>query len=268
MAMSIIKDFFRSIGLGFLHFSKRFEKGPVYTPDSDTSFAYGATQAKAVLQNRKVCALRLYDWAREKREPQYELAIKEAREAGIPIVHSDTPIPAGQFVLHRYSVSLEFEKWEDRILPGSHVVLVDPVYFINSGTIMRSALAFGIHDIAIITENECDTFDPSLLRCSMGTRLNLRVEVFRSIEEYIARFPDNHRYAFMLNDTATRLGGLEAQKPYSLIFGTESLGLPEEYSEFCQPVFIEQSDELDSLNMSVAAGIVLYKLSGADHAVT
>ena len=51
------------------------------------------------------------------------------------------------------------------------------------------------------------------------------------------------------------------EKPYSLIFGSESCGLPPEYAKFCQPVFIEQNRELDSLNISNSVSIALYSFA-------
>lgn len=256
-----LKSFFLSLGRKIIKFSNHFDQGPLYSEDSPTTFVIGATQILNVIRFSDRKFLRVYTWPHPKQDPMHDAAIQEAQKAGIPIVQSKAPVPGRMTYSNLFSTCLELEKWEDRILPGSHVVLVMPSLFQNAGSIIRSALAFGIHDIAIINDMGFDTFHPNLLRTSMGTRLEVRVEVFSSIEEYISRFPDNHRYAFMLNDHAVRLGEVEIQRPFSFLFGNETRGLPEEYAEFCTSVFIEQSDELDSLNLSVAAGITLYTLS-------
>ena len=103
-----------------------------------------------------------------------------------------------------------------------------------------------------------DFESPEVVRTSMGARLMLRVEVFSSIEEYRERFPENNLYAFMLRN-AKNLSEIKAEAPYSLIFGNETLGLPDEYASFCNAVFIEQSDMVDSINLSNAASIGLYE---------
>lgn len=256
-----LKRFFLSLGRKITHFSNHFDKGPLYSEDSPTTFVIGATQILNAIRFSDRKFVRVYTWPHKKQDPLQEAAIQEAQKAGIPIVQTEAPVPGRMAYSDLFSTCLEIEKWEDRLLPGSHVVLFKPSLYQNAGAIIRSALAFGIHDIAIINDISYDSFNPNLLRISMGTRLRVRVEVFSSIEEYISRFPDNHRYAFMLNDNAVRLGEVEVQRPFSFLFGNETHGLPEEYAELCTSVFIEQSDELDSLNLSVAAGITLYTLT-------
>jgi len=43
-----------------------------------------------------------------------------------------------------------------------------------------------------------------------------------------------------------------------LIFGNEGAGLPAEFSQLGQPVRIPHSNDIDSLNLSVAAAIGMY----------
>lgn len=260
--MKTMRDIIADAGFKLLRFSNRFNRGPAYSKDGDTTFVCGATQAKDVLADHRERVVRLYEWEPYIPEFHYEKTMQLAREAGVPIVHTADPVPSGQNSKRRFSVALEIEKWKEEILPGTHIVLVEPTMIINIGTVIRCALAFGVHDVAIISEKEFDSFDPGVIRSSMGTRLAVRIESFSSAQDYLARFPDNQRYAFMLDETAQRLGDVRPQEPYSLFFGNETRGLPEEYKEFCQPVFIEQSDELNSLNLSVAAGVALYTLSG------
>ena len=50
-------------------------------------------------------------------------------------------------------------------------------------------------------------------------------------------------------------------KNYSLVFGNESSGLPDEFLNYGQSIFIPHSDKIDSLNLSMALGITLYHFS-------
>ena len=135
-------------------------------------------------------------------------------------------------------------------------MLVDPSIPMNIGVVMRTASAFDVRNVAIVSE-KLDTFNPQLIRYSMGARLTMHVETFPTIDAYIERFPDNRRYAFML-DGSTELGKVEKSEPYSLIFGNETRGLPPEFADFCQPVRIEQSSRVDSLNLSNAVAVASY----------
>ena len=226
-------------------------------PAAKLSYAPGATLAMAMLNMRPEAVRRIITAEFLPRERLHEAVLAEAERLGIPLSRAEVKMfPAGEKL---FSVAAQYETWADTLRPGSHIVLVNPADMKNAGAIMRSALAFGIHDMAAISE-EFDSFSPQVCRASMGSRARIRVERFDTIGEYMARFPLNTLYAFML-DAPRQLNAVEKEEPFSLIFGNEMTGLPPQYAGFCTPVFIEQGDELDSLNVSVAAGIALYSFT-------
>ncbi len=226
------------------------------------SYAPGATLSLAMLRMRPEAVRRILVADFLPQERLHEAVLAEAERLGIPVSYTDEGMIPGKTLQPGekvFSIAAQYEQWEDVLLPGCHIVLVNPADIRNVGAIMRSALAFGLHDMAVISE-EFDSFSPRLCRASMGARARIRAERFDTIGDYIARFPLNMRYAFML-DAAEELGRTQKQEPFSLIFGNELTGLPPQYAQFCTPVFIEQGDELDSLNISVAAGIALYSFT-------
>ncbi len=155
-----------------------------------------------------------------------------------------------------------FTKFRDTLRNDlHHVVLHHPGDSGNIGTILRTALGFGMEDIALI--RPCaDVFDPRTVRASMGSLFRLRLHVYDSFEEYRAEFPERPLYPFML-DASVPLGEIrEIPSACSLIFGNEGSGLPGEFAALGQPVRIESSDKVDSLNLAVAAGIGIYYFSG------
>jgi len=144
---------------------------------------------------------------------------------------------------------------------ANHVVLVNPSDAGNLGTIMRSAAAFGFQNLAIILP-AVDAYNPKTIRASMGAVFHLNIEVFANIDEYLAKYGlDRELYAFMLEPSAKNLTA--TTKPaahYSLIFGNEASGLPKDFAQKTgsTPIFIPQSSNVDSLNLSVATSIALY----------
>lgn len=148
------------------------------------------------------------------------------------------------------------KKEEEKILSGNHVVLVNPSNAGNMGTIMRSCAGFGITDIAVVPP-AVDHFDPKTVRASMGASARVKIEVFNTFDDYKERFPDNNIYPFML-DGSTLLQDTKIEKPFSLVFGNEATGLPSEFSKIGQPVRIEHTSNIDSLNLPIAASIALY----------
>jgi rRNA methylases len=151
-----------------------------------------------------------------------------------------------------------FGKFRDELrkdLP--HAVLHRPGDSGNAGTILRTALGFGLEDVALI--RPCvDVFDPRVVRASMGSLFRLRVRVYDSFEEYRREFPERPLYPFML-DASVPLGELrEVPEVWSLVFGNEGSGLPPEFASMGQAVRIESNDRVDSLNLAIAAGIAVY----------
>lgn len=159
-------------------------------------------------------------------------------------------------------------KRSEKISEGSHVVLVNPSDAGNMGTIIRTCAGFGILDIAVVTP-AVDTFDPKTVRASMGARARVKMELFDNFEEYERRFPDNKLYPFML-DGSTLLQKTDIAGPFSLIFGNEATGLPASFREKGQPVRIEHTHNIDSLNLPTAVGIAIYEATkmafGAENA--
>lgn len=138
-----------------------------------------------------------------------------------------------------------------------HIVLVHPGDMGNLGTIIRTVLGFGIRHIAIIRPG-VDAYDPKVIRGSMGSFFHVRIEYFDDFSSYAEKF-DHDMYTFRL-DGAEELPHVmvEEGKPYALLFGNESSGLPASFNDIGTGVVIPHSDAIDSMNLSIAVGIAVY----------
>lgn len=139
---------------------------------------------------------------------------------------------------------------------SSHVLLVNPSEAGHVGTILRSSAAFGVPNVAIVRP-AADVYAPKAVRGSMGAFFNVNFEYFDSIEDYRKRFANHTLYAFMLG-AKNILKNAQLKAPYSLVFGNEATGLPEEFASFCEPVRIPHSKNIDSLSLPIAASIAIY----------
>ena len=140
-----------------------------------------------------------------------------------------------------------------RALP--HIVFVNPGDAGNLGANLRTCLAFGLRDIAIITPG-ADVFSPKTVRASMGAVFHYNVALFASYDEYATAFPGHDKY-FFTPGGETALGDVSGtgDARVSLVFGNEATGLPDEILRRGRRVRIPHSDAVDSLNLSVAVGI-------------
>ena len=158
-----------------------------------------------------------------------------------------------------------FEKRQASLdIHAAHSVLHHPSDAGNLGTILRTALGFGFHDIALI-QPCADVFQPHVVRSSMGALFSLRVREYADFEAYRADFPGHAAYPFMLDGSVTLEKALKAPPhgPYCLVFGNEGAGLPPDFSRIGIPVRIEHSGDIDSLNLSIAAAIGMYRFRQA-----
>lgn len=114
----------------------------------------------------------------------------------------------------------EFTKYEGQLeKTASHIVLVNPSNAGNMGTIMRSALGFGLNQMAIIRP-AVDAFDPKVVRASMGAIFSTNFVYFEDFDEYQAQFGERELYPFML-DAKKSLHEIRPQGTFSLLFGNE-----------------------------------------------
>lgn len=141
-----------------------------------------------------------------------------------------------------------------------HVVLVNPSDMGNLGNIMRSMLAFGYSDLAIVCP-AADEFNPKTIRASMGSFFALRIEKFDSFEQYLSIY-ERPYIPFMLQANKGLKQLSFFNEPVALVFGNEATGLPLKLLNE-EAVKIEQSPDVDSLNLTTAVAIALYEARNA-----
>ena len=226
----------------------------------DYSYALGATLTYELLKMRPESVRRVYLHTAAEPTEGLQNLLSLCKTCGVPVETGDRAFnilsPKGNcFVIG------EFSKAQQTMEPGSHIVLVNPSDAGNLGTILRTAVGFGFPDIAIVRP-AVDFYDPRVIRASMGAAFHVRTEYFDSVESYCERFPENHRYAFMLGSSVP-LQSVVFQPPFSLLFGNEATGLPERCADFCDAVVIPHSRDIDSLNLPIAASIAMYTASAS-----
>lgn len=180
------------------------------------------------------------------------------KEANIPVLEGDKTIQRVSDKENVFVVGV-FDKYECQLeKEESHIVLVNPSNMGNLGTILRTAVGFGIHDIALIQPG-ADVFNPKVVRSSMGGLFRLRHQYFDSFEDYKKRYSKQKIFTFMLNgEKPLTINDCPKPQLFSLVFGNEATGLPESYLKEGTSIIIPQSPEVDSLNLTIAVGIGTY----------
>lgn len=224
-----------------------------YKKTDNVSYTLGATVTMELLNKRPELARAVYI------SPKSDITAvtDRARALGVPIYEGDKAFNILSPKENCYVIG-EFDKFDAEAGERHHVVLVNPSNSGNLGTIMRDVAAFDCADLIIIRP-AVDMFDPKTVRASMGALFDINVQCFDSFDEYAEKFSDREILPFMLSGSPFKNKTFESGKKYSLVFGNEATGLPPEFAKF-GAVKIEQSDKVDSLNLSVAVSVALYKL--------
>ena len=225
-----------------------------YRKEDSNSYALGATLTVELLKYRPEIVNAVYYHSLCKDISPYESLCKAHN---IPFIQSDK---AFNILSQKENcfVLADFQKETfDLSSSSNHLLLVNPSNAGNLGTILRSAAAFGVKDVAIISP-AVDVYDPKTVRSSMGALFHLNVKYYDTLSAYLEDAGERNLYPFMLKATET-LKTVKPQFPCTLIFGNEATGLPDEYLALGTPVIIRHTDNVDSLNLPIAASIALFQ---------
>ena len=131
---------------------------------------------------------------------------------------------------------------------------------VNVGAILRTAEASGATG-AITTRHTSDPFSPKALRGAMGSTFRLPVWSGPDYEQVLAWCRTNNIEIICTDAEAGKsYSSLDWTRPTALILGPESEGLsPEEIGAADQCVSVPMQGRVESLNVAVTAGVLLYE---------
>jgi TrmH family RNA methyltransferase len=146
--------------------------------------------------------------------------------------------------------------------PGSFWVALESIQNPgNLGTILRTCDAVGANGL-ILLDNSTDPYDPAAVKASMGSIFT--VPHFRADYPVFKAFLERSADLQVIgtSDKAAK-SAFEVAFPSTvlLLLGSERQGLSEQYISLCsQMLRIPMEGACDSLNISVAAGVMLYQI--------
>lgn len=228
-----------------------------YKKSFDYSYTYGIFPTVELIRSKPDKVIKVLVSSHYKSESNADI-FELCRRYNIETEINDKAINRISDKENNYVVGV-FSKYDcDLNADGSHIVLVNPGNMGNMGTIIRTLTGFGLSDLSIISPG-VDVFDPKVIRASMGSLFRINFKYFDSFDSYKEEFGSRKIYTFML-DGAKSLKDVnhDDDELFSLVFGNEATGLDSSFSSVGTSVLIRHTDRIDSLNLTIAAGIAMY----------
>jgi len=144
---------------------------------------------------------------------------------------------------------------------GNNVILLENVKDLgNLGTIIRTAVAFAV-DTIILYGDTVDLYNPKIVRSTVGNLWKINIISMNTIDELMKIFSCYEIYGTLPKSVNSEfLSTIEfSNKPKVIMFGAEACGLSEELKKIATcNITIEMQRNVESLNLSISSGIVLY----------
>jgi TrmH family RNA methyltransferase len=241
----------------------------IYKKDLEYSYALGVFPVLELLKRNDVLIDQVLIAPNRIEDSNVQEIQRICKSKNIPIVVNEHKIRLLAPKENTYTIAVFKKAYKQLNAKLPHVVLVSPSNLGNIGMIVRSMVAFGFNDLAII-KPAVDIYDPKVIASSVGSIFQNRIQYFNSLSEYKATFAqaqiERQLYTFTLNtqndlrmiDFSSAKDG-SATKTFSLVFGNEAKGLSESDAKLGTQVFIPQTNKIDSLNLANAVAIVLWE---------
>ena len=169
---------------------------------------------------------------------------------------SETKTPQGIFAVIKVQNSDDVKKFS-----GKWVMLDDVQDPGNVGTIVRTADAAG-YDGVITSLDSADFYQPKVQRSMQGSQFHLpiyRMDINKAIS--LAKASQLKIYGSEVNSLAKPYNELPKVEEFALVMGNEAHGVTEEVlSETDENIYIPILGKAESLNVAVAAGVLMYGL--------
>ena len=131
----------------------------------------------------------------------------------------------------------------------------------NIGACYRTANAVGV-DMVVISKNRISLNSPVISKVSSGASELTNTAIVSNISQFIDKLKQNGFWIYGSSDTAKKdYREVDYQESTAIVIGSEGKGMRELTAKKCDHVItIPMNGKVESLNVSVACGVVLYEV--------
>lgn len=142
---------------------------------------------------------------------------------------------------------------------GNKIMILDGIQDPgNLGTIIRSCVAFDC-DTLVLSKDTVDLYNSKVIRATQGMIFKINI-IVTDLESFILKLKD-----YTIIGTDVNNGNLitefKKDEKFAIIMGNEGNGISNKVKALCtKNIYIPMNKDCESLNVGVAASIILYEL--------
>ena len=174
------------------------------------------------------------------------------------ILKSISDTEHSQGAIAEININRYFNSQLSNILNNNIVILDNISDPGNLGTIFRTCAWYNIKSI-ILTSSTVDPFNFKSLRAGMGAHFYFD-NIIMDSNKVILDFLNNNKFDILCADLeGENISEMEINNKWALILGSEAHGLSKDFDNY-HKITIQKFGDIESLNVSIACGIILEKM--------
>ena len=129
----------------------------------------------------------------------------------------------------------------------------------NFGAIIRTCVAAGVDGI-VIPRDRSVSVNSTVMKTSVGAALNMKIAMVTNINHAIKYLKDHNYWVYASDMNGQLYTDVKYDGNIAIVIGNEGKGVSElalKSSDYV--VSIPMSEKIESLNASVAAGVIIYE---------
>ncbi len=226
--------------------------------DVELVYAKAGPRVKKILAHAKELEVQ----SRETNDKELNTLVANLHETsqdhrGLVLVFKNGEVQKTQNLVEFDSYMAELTSKQDS---GLTVVILDNITDPhNVGAIMRSCDQFGA-SLLVIPEHGSVTDGDVIARSSAGASTWVPITIVSNLVRIVEKLQDLHFWVYAADMKGTPLNELDLKGNTALVLGSEGSGISRLLKEKCDSIVsIPTCGKIDSLNVSVATGVLLYE---------
>lgn len=172
------------------------------------------------------------------------------------------PMHRGILALGSYNAPIDDFSWMEKEQKSSLVLVASQIAnHDNIGSIFRNASAFGVSRV-LLDDQCCNPLYRKAIRVSVGSALTVPFSNALDLEATLPKLVEHGYELFGLTPSGgTSIRNVNFPAKTAIIIGAEGVGIDKGILSKVQNVQINQTNDIDSLNVSMATGIALWHVA-------